>query len=307
MKYFYRIGLLCVLVLGIYFCYRYVAVLKPEFSFDSLIYSSERKAEKPLVIQNITVDDNGTVLEMTEDVKENYEEASAVPETLTCDTELVIREYDKSTRKEESYKESIPEQYIGKNRNQMEEIANSYTAAPSLKDLEKGFVSMEIASFSPEKLVVLKKYYSDLSKEHFEERLFQYVYEVKEDLRKEDMIEVCINGEMKQFSKSRIVKIQSRHIYSVMTLGQFYNKDRHTLETKEEMYRISLGKWMDILQDDTFYKVGRTFIVNLKYVRHITDNIVLETGEELVIPVRRRAEVKKTYNEYCLKMARILY
>ena len=167
MKYFYRIGLLCVLVLGIYFCYRYVAVLKPEFSFDSLIYSSERKAEQPLVIQNITVDDNGTVLEMTEDVKENYEEASAVPETLTCDTELVIREYDKSTRKEESYKESIPEQYIGKNRNQMEEIANSYTAAPSLKDLEKGFVSMEIASFSPEKLVVLKKYYSDLSKEHF--------------------------------------------------------------------------------------------------------------------------------------------
>lgn len=167
MKYFYRIGLLCVFVLGIYFCYRYVAVLKPEFSFDSLIYSSERKAEQPLVIQNITVDDNGTVLEMTEDVKENYEEASAVPETLTCDTELVIREYDKSTRKEESYKESIPEQYIGKNRNQMEEIANSYTAAPSLKDLEKGFVSMEIASFSPEKLVVLKKYYSDLSKEHF--------------------------------------------------------------------------------------------------------------------------------------------
>lgn len=146
-----------------------------------------------------------------------------------------------------------------------------------------------------------------VSKEHFEERLFQYVYEVKEDLRKEDMIEVCINGEMKQFSKSRIVKIQSRHIYSVMTLGQFYNKDRHTLETKEEMYRISLGKWMDILQDDTFYKVGRTFIVNLKYVRRITDNIVLETGEELVIPVRRRAEVKKTYNEYCLKMARILY
>lgn len=146
-----------------------------------------------------------------------------------------------------------------------------------------------------------------LSKEHFEERLLRYIYEIKEDLHKEDRIEICINGEMKNFSKSRIVKFRSQHIYSVMTIEQFYNRNKHTLETKEEMYRISLGKWMDILQDDAFYRVGRTFIVNLKYVRRITDNIVLKTGEELTIPVRKRAEVKNAYNEYCLRTEKILY
>lgn len=146
-----------------------------------------------------------------------------------------------------------------------------------------------------------------LLKEHFEERLSRYVYEIREDLHKEDRIEVCINGEMKYFFKSRIVKFKSQHIYSVMTIEQFYNRNKHTLETKEEIYRISLGKWMDILQDDTFYRVGRTFIVNFKYIRKITDNIVLKTGEELTIPVRKRAEVKNAYNEYCLRRTGILY
>ena len=167
MKFFYRVGLLCVLVLGIYFCYRYVAIVNPDFSLFSTKEKVEQKQEQAPIIQNITVDTQGNILEMSEEVKESYEEASSVPETLTCDTEYIIREYDKSTRKEESYKEMIPDQYIGKDRSQMEEIASSYTAAPSLKDLEKGFVSMEIASFSSQKLVVLKKYYSDLSKEHF--------------------------------------------------------------------------------------------------------------------------------------------
>ena len=165
MKFFYRVGLLCVLVLGIYFCYRYISVNKPEISLLST--KEDVKKETAPIIQNITVDSQGNVLEMTEEIPEDYAETGAVAENLTCNTEFIVREYDKSTKKEESHTEQIPDQYIGKNRSQMEEIASSYSKAPGLQDLEKGFVSMEIASFSPKKLVVLKKYYSDLSKEHF--------------------------------------------------------------------------------------------------------------------------------------------
>lgn len=163
MKVFYRVGLLCILILGIYFCYRYVQV----YGFEGFAFFQKETEEKAPIIQNITVDTDGNILEMTEEVQEPYDEAGAIPEKLTCDTEYVIREYDKVTRKEESHVEQIPEQYIGKTRSEMEEIAVSYTNAPGLNDLEKGFVSMEIASYSPKKLVVLKKYYSDLSKEHF--------------------------------------------------------------------------------------------------------------------------------------------
>lgn len=163
MKIFYRIGLLCVLVLGIYFFYQYVQVHRT----DGFSLFQKEKKEKTPIIQNITVDSQGNILEMTEEVQEPYKETGVAPEKLTCDTEYIIREYDKITRKEESHKEQIPDLYIGKNRSEMEEIAASYSNAPGLKDLEKGFVSMEIASFSPQKLVVLKKYYSDLSKEHF--------------------------------------------------------------------------------------------------------------------------------------------
>lgn len=163
MKFFYRVGLLCVFILGIYFCYQYVQVL----GLDEISFLKKEEAEKAPIIQNITVDSQGNILEMSEEVLEKYDEAGVIPEKLTCDTEYIIREYDKVTRKEESHTEQIPEQYIGKNRGEMEEIVAAYSNAPGLKDLEKGFVSMEIASFSPQKLVVLKKYYSDLSKEHF--------------------------------------------------------------------------------------------------------------------------------------------
>lgn len=167
MKFFYRIGLLFVLVLGVYFCYRYFTVREPDFSILFSKKQEEKKAEKPPVIQNITVDTKGNIVEISEETPESYAEASSHPEVLTCNTEYVIREYDKTGKKEESHTEVLPDQYIGKNRSQMEEIVRSYSDAPSLKDLEKGFVSMEIASFSPQKLVVLKKYYSDLSREHF--------------------------------------------------------------------------------------------------------------------------------------------
>ena len=163
MKVFYRVGLFCILMLGIYVCYRYVNV----YGLKDFSFFQKEEEQKAPIIQNITIDTDGNILEMTEEVQEPYDEAGAIPETLTCDTEYMIREYDKVTRKEESYTEQIPDQYIGKTRREMEEIASSYTHAPGLKDLEKGFVSMEIASFSPKKLVVLKKYYSDLSKEHF--------------------------------------------------------------------------------------------------------------------------------------------
>ena len=106
MKVFYRVGLLCILVLGIYFCYQYVMVHENDF----LSFFEKEEEEKAPIIQNIIVDSQGNILEMTEEVQDSYDEAGAIPEKLTCDTEYMIREYDKVTRKEECHIEQIPEQ-----------------------------------------------------------------------------------------------------------------------------------------------------------------------------------------------------
>lgn len=159
MKAFYRFGLIFVLVLTIFFSYQFIKVFYTEREVpeqNSATYpTQENSTDKKSLDENIS-DENARVIETSNNAQ-----------TLTCDTLYVIKEYDKTTKTEETVYEQIPEQYIGKTRSQIEEIAESYSQAPALKDIEKGFASMEVLSFSPEKLIVQKKYYSDLTKEHF--------------------------------------------------------------------------------------------------------------------------------------------
>lgn len=158
MKVLYRIGLICILVMAAGVCFRFVQVLYVP-GFDA-----KREAE-PLPIHS----DAENVQELNEvaDGAEEDIETVTKEQTLTCDTVYVIREYDKSTKTEEMFPGVLPDQYIGKTREQLTEIVEAYSQAPALKDIEKGFASMEIASFSPQKLVVVKKYFSDMTKEHF--------------------------------------------------------------------------------------------------------------------------------------------
>ncbi|MBR1693449.1 MAG: hypothetical protein IJ711_11845 [Lachnospiraceae bacterium] len=166
MKFLYKLGLFAVTAFGIYFCYHYATALQLPF-FSRAEFKRSAGEGQPPVIQNIVVDEQGNILEMSHEVKETDLPASSVDDTLTCDTKYVVREYDRTTKSEESITETIPDQFIGKTRAQVEEIIENYNTAPALKDLERGFASMEIAAFSPEKLVVLKKFDSDMSREHF--------------------------------------------------------------------------------------------------------------------------------------------
>lgn len=164
MKTLYRIGLVCILALAVYFCFRFVNVFYGQ-------NNNGRKQEEKYGLENM--EKNRTITD--EPTKENTPisnpevavETTNTGQVLTCDTKYIIKEYDKTTKTEETLNKTLPDQYIGKTREQMEEIAEEYTQAPSLEDLEKGFASMEVVAFSPEKLIVLKKYFSDMTKEHF--------------------------------------------------------------------------------------------------------------------------------------------
>ena len=54
---------------------------------------------------------------------------------------------------------NIPEKYIGLNREQLLEQLNDYQANPPLSELENGFVSLELVSFSPLQLEVQMNYH----------------------------------------------------------------------------------------------------------------------------------------------------
>ena len=73
---------------------------------------------------------------------------------ITCDTRFVVKSLDlaDSSRTEEEL--PIPEQYIGMDREAFLSAMDSYETAPSLNDLNKGFLSLDVQRFSADEVVV---------------------------------------------------------------------------------------------------------------------------------------------------------
>jgi len=84
--------------------------------------------------------------------------AANVSETLTADTEYVLEETDvlKNTVVETVW--SLPHKYIGMNREQFLESIGTYGENPPLSELERGFIGLEVLSFSKDRVVIQMNY-----------------------------------------------------------------------------------------------------------------------------------------------------
>ncbi|MCM1101459.1 MAG: hypothetical protein NC079_07240 [Clostridium sp.] len=79
-------------------------------------------------------------------------------ESLSADTEYVLYETDilRETEVETVWK--LPGQYIGMDRERFLSAMKNYEDYPPLSELERGFVSLEVLSFSPERVEVRMNY-----------------------------------------------------------------------------------------------------------------------------------------------------
>ena len=85
-------------------------------------------------------------------------EAASSSETLSVETEYVLeeRDIDGHTTVETTWK--LPDKYVGMDREQFLEAMEFYEAFPPLSEMERGFVSLEVLSFSRERVVVQMNY-----------------------------------------------------------------------------------------------------------------------------------------------------
>lgn len=77
---------------------------------------------------------------------------------ITADTSYVVISYDLPTGTAEEKIEVAPDCYIGYNRENLEDALKEYDKSPSLTDLEKGFLGIELLSFSADKVIIKKNY-----------------------------------------------------------------------------------------------------------------------------------------------------
>lgn len=87
-----------------------------------------------------------------------YTAVSNDGETLCVETEYVVEEkdLDDDTVVETSWR--LPMKYVGMNREQFLEAMEEYEAFPPLSEMERGFVSLEVLSFSRDRVVVQMNY-----------------------------------------------------------------------------------------------------------------------------------------------------
>lgn len=85
-------------------------------------------------------------------------EAAVSRETLSVETEYVLEERDieGQTTVETTWK--LPDKYVGMNREQFVEAMKLYEASPPLAEMSRGFESLEVLSFSRERVVVQMNY-----------------------------------------------------------------------------------------------------------------------------------------------------
>lgn len=87
-----------------------------------------------------------------------YVEAASASETLNVETKYVLEERDvyRDTVVETTWR--LPDKYVGMNREQFLDAMKEYEAFPPLAELQRGFVGLEVLSFSRERVVVQMNY-----------------------------------------------------------------------------------------------------------------------------------------------------
>lgn len=87
-----------------------------------------------------------------------YLDAVNSGETLFVGTEYVLEEKDLEENSVVETVWQLPQKYVGMNREQFLEAMEEYEAFPPLSERERGFVSLEVLSFSRERVVVRMNY-----------------------------------------------------------------------------------------------------------------------------------------------------
>ncbi len=88
----------------------------------------------------------------------DYMTVSGLPETLSVDTDYVLQENDLTDDTVVETVLRLPDKYFGMDREQFLEAMELYEAFPPLAEMERGFVGLEVLSFSAERVVVQMNY-----------------------------------------------------------------------------------------------------------------------------------------------------
>lgn len=131
---------------------------------DFFYPSQNSRQEQPIAQDVASGEDDGSdgtsVSGAAADIQESMQALGTGGAVITCDTRFVIKSLDLTDSSREEEESPVPEQYIGMDRQEFLSAMNSYASSPSLNDLNKGFLSLDVQKFSAQEVVIQKNYES---------------------------------------------------------------------------------------------------------------------------------------------------
>lgn len=124
------------------------------------VHASESQADTGKQDEPVlTGEEKPGVIQKEDGTKTKFRAASVSDEQLVdADTKFMVEEVDlrRDTLVETQWQ--LPEKYIGMNRDEFLNAMDEYELSPPLTELERGFVSLEVKSFSSDKILVRMNY-----------------------------------------------------------------------------------------------------------------------------------------------------
>lgn len=110
------------------------------------------------VVQEVPVQESETEVQDYSKAEGAVSQVASSMEMLCVDTEYVLEETDIDNGTVVETVWQLPDKYIGMNREQFLAAMENYELFPPLSEIERGFVNLEVLSFSREKVVVQMNY-----------------------------------------------------------------------------------------------------------------------------------------------------
>lgn len=150
MKFIGRVSLFCIIGILGFAAGVYANALYLKWFYPN---RAEEKKFQPYMAE-IETEEAG----LPEGLQESLPADSHIPDVITCDTVFVIEEYDKNTDVTAEHEEEIPGKYIGMDRESFVDAMTSYELSPPLEEQQRGLISVEVLSFSGQRVLIRKNY-----------------------------------------------------------------------------------------------------------------------------------------------------
>lgn len=167
------------------------------------------------------------------------------------------------------------------------------TAKNILADQKSNVRIIFMTSHTQEMVNAFGKYvYGFLVKPIALESVFNLLDKIIRDIGKGFVVETEHNGKKKYIKGEDIVFIEAEDKYSFIKT-----------ESDSYLVRRSMNEWEILLKEQNFFRVHKSYIVNLAYVKYFDEYIILENDIKIKISNRKTKTFKYTYHDYLKREA----